>query len=352
MVPVMSEHQLWNAVLARDQGLAGAFVYGVRSTGIYCRAGCPARRPRRENVVFFAVPVAAEQEGYRPCRRCRPREAVQRHPQVALVEEACRVLHAADGERLTLEALGARVGASPSYLQRTFKGLTGVSPRAYADALRGGRLRDALRRGESVSRAIYGAGYGSPSRVYEDRSGAMAMTPSTFRKGGAGVCISFATAGSPLGRILVARTERGVCFVSLADTDRELLAALEAEFPEAKRSRGGKELRSIIEEVIARVSGTPPSRELALDIQATAFQRRVWEELRQIPMGDTVTYAGLAKRIGAPRAVRAVASACARNNVAVIIPCHRVLRSDGTLGGYRWGSKRKEKLLATERAKI
>jgi AraC family transcriptional regulator of adaptative response/methylated-DNA-[protein]-cysteine methyltransferase len=180
----------------------------------------------------------------------------------------------------------------------------------------------------------------------------MAMTPSTFRKGGAGVCISFATAGSPLGRILVARTERGVCFVSLADTDRELLAALEAEFPEAKRSRGGKELRSIIEEVIARVSGTPPSRELALDIQATAFQRRVWEELRQIPMGDTVTYAGLAKRIGAPRAVRAVASACARNNVAVIIPCHRVLRSDGTLGGYRWGSKRKEKLLATERARI
>jgi AraC family transcriptional regulator of adaptative response/methylated-DNA-[protein]-cysteine methyltransferase len=180
----------------------------------------------------------------------------------------------------------------------------------------------------------------------------MAMTPATYRKGGAGVRISFITAGSPLGRVLVASTERGVCFVALGDTDRELLAALKAEFPEAERVRGGRELQTDVEEVIRRASGKAPSRELALDIQATAFQRRVWEELRRIPMGDTVSYAGLAKRIGAPRAVRAVASACARNNVAVIIPCHRVLRSDGTLGGYRWGSKRKEKLLATEHAKI
>ena len=352
MVPVMSDTELWNVVLSRDPEFAGAFVYGVRSTGIYCRAGCPARRPHRKNVEFFAVPAAAERGGYRPCLRCRPREAVQRHPQVALVEHACRLLQAANGDRLTLDALGAQVGASPGHLQRTFKSLTGVSPRAYADTLRRERLRDALREGESVSRAIYGAGYGSPSRVYENRSGAMAMTPATYRKGGAGVRISFITAGSPLGRVLVASTERGVCFVALGDTDRELLAALKAEFPEAERVRGGRELQTDVEEVIRRASGKAPSRELALDIQATAFQRRVWEELRRIPMGDTVSYAGLAKRIGAPRAVRAVASACARNNVAVIIPCHRVLRSDGTLGGYRWGSKRKEKLLATEHAKI
>ncbi|TFH66629.1 MAG: bifunctional DNA-binding transcriptional regulator/O6-methylguanine-DNA methyltransferase Ada [Gemmatimonadales bacterium] len=349
VVPVLSESDLWNAVLTRDHGLAGAFVYGVRSTGIYCRAGCPARRPHRENVEFFAVPAAAEQGGYRPCRRCLPREAVRRHPQIDLVERACRVMETANGGRLTLDALGARVGVSPSHLQRTFKRFTGVSPRAYADTLRASRLRDALREGESVSRALYSAGYGSPSRVYEHGSGVMGMTPATYRKGGTGVRIAFATAASPLGRVLVASTERGVCFVSLADTDRELLAALQAEFPEAKRVRGGVDIQSSVDEVIARVSGTPPSCELALDIRATAFQRRVWEELRHVPVGETVSYAGLAKRIGAPRAVRAVASACARNNVAVIIPCHRVLRTDGTLGGYRWGRERKEKLLTAER---
>lgn len=341
----------WRAVLDRDRSLDGAFVYAVRSTGIYCRTGCPSRRPRREQVEFFPVPAAAEQAGYRACRRCHPREAVRRHPHVDLAERACRALDAAGGERVTLAGLARRLRVSPAHLQRVFTRITGISPKAYADAVRADRLRSALRSGESVSRALYGAGYGSPSRIYEGRGRTMGMTPATYRKGGAGMQINYTTADSPLGRVLVAATARGLCFVSLANSDRALERALGAEFPRAERTRADRGLGRTVRDVLARLAGRAPHAELSLDIQATAFQRAVWEALQQIPAGQTVSYAELAERIGKPKAVRAVASACATNNVAVVIPCHRVVRSDGGLGGYRWGVERKQELLRAEGAR-
>jgi AraC family transcriptional regulator of adaptative response/methylated-DNA-[protein]-cysteine methyltransferase len=338
----------WQAVLDRDRNLDGSFVYAVRSTGGYCRTGCPSRRPRRKQVEFFPLPAAAEQAGYRACRRCHPREAVRRHPHVDLAERACRALDAAGGARLTLAGLAHQLSVSAAHLQRVFSRTTGISPKAYADAVRAGRLRSALRSGETVSRALYGAGYGSPSRVYEGRGRTMGMTPATYRQGGAGMQISYTTVDSPLGKVLVAATARGLCFVSLADSDRALERALSAEFPKAERTRADQGMDRMVRDVLARLSGRVPHAELPLDIQATAFQRAVWQALQRIPAGQTVTYAELAARIGKPKAVRAVASACASNNVAVVIPCHRVVRSDGGLGGYRWGVKRKQELLRVE----
>ena len=344
----LTDADRWQAVLDRDRSLDGSFVYAVRSTGIYCRTGCPSRRPRRKQVEFFPLPAAAEQAGYRACRRCHPREAVRRHPHVDLAERACRALDAAGGERLTLAGLAHQLSVSAAHLQRVFSRTTGISPRAYADAVRAGRLRRALRSGETVSRALYGAGYGSPSRVYEGRGRTMGMTPATYRQGGAGMQISYTTADSPLGKLLVAATARGLCFVSLADSDRALERALGAEFPKAEPTRADQGMGRIVRDVLARLSGRAPHAELPLDIQATAFQRAVWQALQRIPAGQTVSYAELAKRIGRPKAVRAVASACASNNVAIVIPCHRVVRSDGGLGGYRWGVKRKQELLRAE----
>jgi AraC family transcriptional regulator of adaptative response/methylated-DNA-[protein]-cysteine methyltransferase len=345
---IMSDAERWRAVVTRDRRLDGAFVYGVRSTGIYCRVGCPARRPRRNQVEFFSIPAAAERAGYRACRRCRPRDAIRRHPQVQLVERACRILDDA-AERLTLADLGRRLGVSPAHLQRVFRRVAGISPRAYAEVRRTRRLRAGLRRGASVSHAVYDAGYGSPSRVYEGRSRSIGMTPASYRAGGEGERIAFTTADSSLGRVLVAATRRGVCFVSLAEREEQVVAALDQEFPRAERYRDDALLGSVVTSVVERLSGKPGHDELPLDIRATAFQQRVWDALRRIPSGETITYAELARRIGRPTAVRAVAGACARNNVAVVIPCHRAVRSDGGLGGYRWGIERKRRLLALER---
>jgi AraC family transcriptional regulator of adaptative response/methylated-DNA-[protein]-cysteine methyltransferase len=346
----LTDADRWRAVLDRDRSLDGTFVYAVRSTGIYCRTGCPSRRPRRKQVEFFPVPAAAEQAGYRACRRCHPREAVRRHPHVDLAERACRALDAAGGERVTLAGLARRLRASPAHLQRVFTRTTGISPRAYADAIRMDRLRSALRSGETVSRALYGAGYGSPSRVYEGRGRIIGMTPATYRQGGAGMQINYTTGDSPLGKVLVAATARGLCFVSLADSEHALEQALVAEFPRAERTRADVGMGRMVRGVLARLSGRTPHAELPLDIQATAFQRAVWGALQRIPAGQTVTYAELADRIGRPKAVRAVAGACASNNLAVVIPCHRVVRSDGGLGGYRWGVERKQELLRAEGA--
>jgi AraC family transcriptional regulator of adaptative response/methylated-DNA-[protein]-cysteine methyltransferase len=343
----LNDAQRWHAVLKRDRRLDGVFVYGVRSTGIYCRVRCPSRRPRRDRVQFFPVPAAAEQAGFRPCRRCRPRETAPGDPHVALVERACRLLDRNHGKPITLAALGTELGVSPAHLQRTFRSVTGISPRAYAAADRRTRLRTALRGGETVSRALYDAGYGSPSRIYENRAGAIGMTPATFRAGGRGMRIGFATAPSPLGRVLVAATDRGVCFVCLGDSDGDLSRALRAEFPLAIIA-SSEALRAAASHVVARMSGRVPRGELPLDIRATAFQQAVWDELRRVPAGVTTGYAELARRIGRPTAVRAVARAVATNPVAVIIPCHRVVRSDGAIGGYRWGVGRKRALLAAE----
>jgi len=345
----LTDADRWRAVLARDTGLAHRFVYAVRSTRIYCRAGCPSRRPRRAQVEFYHAPEAAERAGYRACKRCRPDLVLRPRTETRLVERAWRLIEQAGEERLTLARLGRALGVSPGHLQRVFSRETGISPRAVAETLRAGRLRRALRGGESVSRALYGAGYGSPSRVYHQRSEGLGMTPARYRAGGSGEQVHYVTTGSPLGRLIVAGTERGVCFVALGDTDVELATALGEEFPAASRVRGDGTLAGWAQEVVRQVGGNPPSEELPLDIQTTAFQRRVWEELRRIPVGQTRTYTEVARRIGKPTAVRAVASACARNNVAVVIPCHRVVRTDGGLGGYRWGIERKGKLLTAER---
>jgi AraC family transcriptional regulator of adaptative response/methylated-DNA-[protein]-cysteine methyltransferase len=342
-----SDTARWQAVATRDRRADGAFVYAVRTTGVYCRPSCPSRRPLRRNAEFFPVPAVAEQAGYRPCRRCRPRDAASTNQAVTLTERACRAMEQA-ASPLTLAALGRALGVSPGHLQRVFARVTGVSPRAYADALRAGRLRGALRSGTAISGAMYGAGYGSPSRIY-DRTSPLGMTPGTYRKGGKGMQIGYTIAASPLGQVMVAATQRGLCFVSLGDSERGLERDLRHEFPEAEIHRSDRGLGRMVAAVLGAVRGKTPDQGLPLDIQGTAFQRLVWDELRRIERGKTLTYAELARRIGKPQASRAVAGACASNHLAVVVPCHRVVRSDGGLGGYRWGIERKAALLKSEK---
>jgi len=347
-VTSLSDEERWNAVAARDRRFDGSFVYAVRSTGVYCRVGCPSRRPRRQQVEFFSIPAAAERAGYRACRRCRPREAVGRHPHIALTERAARVLDTAGGVP-SLAEVARRVGCSPSHLQRVFRRVTGISPRSYAEARRNSRLRAGLRSGATVSRALYDAGYGSSSRVYEG-GGTLGMRPGTYRAGGEGERLFYATAETPLGRVLAAKTQRGLCFVCLERDDRRAVDALTREFPKAELVRDDGLVGPVLTGVVGRIAGDLPAPDLPLDVRGTAFQRQVWEALLAIPLGETITYAELARRIGRPTAIRAVASACAANHLAVVVPCHRVVRSDGGLGGYRWGLERKCGLLSRERS--
>ena len=344
----LSDDQRWQAVLERDRKYDGSFVYAVRSTGIYCRTGCPSRRPRRDQVRFFAVPAAAEQAGFRACRRCKPREAIARDPHALLAERTCRLLESSRGSRMTLSALARGLGVSASHLQRVFTRVTGVTPRGYAEHLRSAKLRSSLKSGETVSRALYDAGYGSPSRIYEKRSAGLGMTPATLAKGGAGERISYGVAESPLGSVLVAATPRGLCFVTLGDSERAVESALAREFPAALRVRDDRALSTYVKDVLSRIAGREPHEELAFDVRATAFQRQVWDALRMVPAGTTISYSALAKRVGRPSAVRAVASAVAKNPVAIVVPCHRVIPIDGSTGQYRWGTKRKEELLRAE----
>jgi len=354
----------WQAVAQRDARFDGAFVYAVRSTGIYCRPSCPSRRPRPEQVVFFLAPVSAEQSGFRPCRRCRPHEISMRHPHADLVERACRVIEThmkETGEsRLSLDALGVAVGASPHHLQRTFKRIMGITPREYADARRLGDLKARLKEGKDVTTALYDAGYGSSSRLYERSSTQLGMTPGTYRRGGQGMSIHYTIVDCPLGRLLVAATERGVSAVSLGDADAPLEQALREEYPHAaiERERAGVNgpegkkqstgLVRAVSAIVAHLEGSHPRLDLPVDLLATAFQRRVWQELRDIPYGSTRTYREVAGAIGRPKAVRAVARACATNPACIVIPCHRVVRTDGGLGGYRWGIGRKRELIEKE----
>ncbi len=327
----------WRAVLERDRRYDGFFVYAVRSTGIYCRPSCASRRPRRPQVTFFPIPEAAEREGFRACRRCHPADANAGDPAVALVREACRALDA--GER----PHGARRG-----LVRAFKRVLGITPKEYADARRVTRFKQELKRRKRVSPALYEAGYGSSSRVYERTHAQLGMTPAKYAHGGAGIEILYATASTPLGQLLVAATERGVCRVSLGDNATTLAGDLAAEFPAAQLHTDNLALERSLGAILRYLEGAEPSIELPLDIRATAFQRRVWQELQRIPFGKTCTYTEVAKSIGQPRATRAVARACATNPVALIVPCHRVIREDGDLGGYRWGIERKRALLERE----
>jgi AraC family transcriptional regulator of adaptative response/methylated-DNA-[protein]-cysteine methyltransferase len=344
----------WQAVLERDAQFESAFVYAVRSTGVYCRPTCASRRPSRHQVAFYSSAEAAEQAGFRPCRRCRPRgePADSRSTQAKLVESLCREIEASleegDGT-ITLATLSRMVGANPFQVQRSFKRVMGITPRQYADAKRLARVKSRLREGQDVTGALYDAGYGSSRALYERAPSRMGMTPATYRKGGLGMRIDYTIADSPLGRLLVGATERGVCSVCLGDSDRALETNLSAEYPQAEIRRDDATLSPWLTAFLRHLQGRSPHLDLPLDVRATAFQWRVWEELRAIPYGSTRSYSDVARAIGRPRSVRAVARACATNPVAVVIPCHRVVGKDGGLHGYRWGLERKQGLLALEK---
>lgn len=343
--------EFWQAVLHRDRRFQHLFVYAVRSTGVYCRPTCASRRPRREQVSFYAGPEAAERAGFRACRRCRPQENAFHDPQAELVQSLCRYIDAHIEEQITLPVLSCQAGLSEFHLQRTFKRVLGVSPLQYARVRRLLNLKSRLKSGDDVTSAMYAAGYGSSSRLYEHAAGQLGMTPGAYRTGGAGTRIRYALAASNLGRVLVAVTERGLCAVRLGDSDSELVAELRHEFPMSELRDEPGALSEVLRQVIECVNGSDTHPDLPLDIRGSAFQAKVWETLRRIPRGETRSYAQIARTLKQPNAVRAVARAIASNPVAVIVPCHRVVRSDGALGGYRWGLERKEKLLESERAR-
>jgi len=353
----------WQAVEMRDRGADGAFVYAVRSTGIYCRPSCPSRKPRRAQVKFFPLPEAAEQEGFRACLRCRPRLARLRDPRTAAVAKVCREIEAqidadggmpangdASGAGLTLRTLSSTAGMSAHQLERAFRSVMGISPRQYADARRMRRLKSRLRKGDDVTTALYDAGFGSSSRLYERAPAHLGMTPATYRQGGAGMKIHYTIVASPLGRLLVGATNRGISALYLGKDDGPLESSLRKEYPRAEIQRDRNGLEGWVGKILEHLRGREPNLDLPTDVQATAFQRRVWEELRKIPYGTTRTYSQVARAIGKPKAIRAVARACATNPVSVVVPCHRVVREDGNLAGYRWGLERKLALLEHESA--
>jgi len=336
----------WRAVLERDARWDGRFVYAVETTTVYCRPSCPSRRPLRKNVRFLPTAEAARRRGYRACQRCRPDETLA--PAVAVVERVRTLLEDGNQPPPTLAELAQRVSLSPSHLQRLFKRHTGLSPKAYVDARRFQHLKEALRQEGGVSAAIYAAGYQAPSRAYEKTSTRLGMTPSVYRSGGVGQKLTYAITMSSLGRTLVATTARGVCRVAFGDSDEALLAELRAEYPKAELLPARAIEERWVQEVVRSVDAPRTSQGIPLDLHGTAFQLRVWKALQAIPAGQTASYRDVAQSIRAPRAVRAVASACASNKVAVLVPCHRVVRADGAVGGYRWGVSRKERLLKEE----
>ncbi|HSS20063.1 MAG TPA: bifunctional DNA-binding transcriptional regulator/O6-methylguanine-DNA methyltransferase Ada [Pyrinomonadaceae bacterium] len=341
----------WQAVLAKDTRSDGQFVFAVSSTRIYCRPSCPSRRPHRERVSFFALPENAEQAGFRACKRCHPRDTSAVDSQMQMVQKVCRLMDESDGESLTLATLSEQVGVSSFHLQRTFKSIMGISPKEYAEARRVNKFKQGVRQGDAITSAIYDAGFGSSSRLYESASAQLGMTPATYGKGGRGAMINYTTVATPLGRLLVAATSKGVCSVMLGETETTLKADLLDEFPAAEIQHDEKMLGSSVRAIVEQLKNKNPRINLPLDIRATAFQKQVWEQLRAIPYGQTASYSDVAKAIGQEKAVRAVARACATNPVALVIPCHRVIREDKSLGGYRWGLERKKKLLQREAGK-
>ncbi len=338
--------QFWNAVLARD--VTADFLYGVRSTGVYCRPSCPSRRPRRDSVSFFSTPEVAEIAGYRECLRCRPRQGKIVPPGLAQVRDACAFIARHADRPITLAELAARVRTSPFHFQRTFSKIVGISPRAYQDALRARRFRGELRSGTAVSAAVYDAGYGSISRVYEHSPTGRGMTPAAHQRGGRGEDVTYGVVDSVLGRLLIAGTSKGICAVMLGDQDDRLEAELRAEYPQAQLTRDESAFTDWVRGVIAHLDGRQPHLDLPVDVQGTAFQWKVWRYLQSIPYGETRSYSDVARAIGAPSSVRAVARACATNKVCLVIPCHRVIAKDGGVAGYRWGVERKRALLDRE----
>lgn len=337
----------WAAVLARDARADGEFYYSVKTTGVYCRPSCPSRRPLPGNVRFYETRAEAEQAGFRPCRRCRPDQPALSQRHAAAVTAACRLIEEAV-DPPALEQLAAAAGLSPYYFHRLFKTVTGLTPAAYAAAHRAARLREGLAQESTVTTAIVNAGYGSSSRLYEQAGPLLGMTPGRYKHGGAETRIRFAVAESSLGALLVACSERGVCAIALGDDPDALVRELQDRFPLAELTGGDAEFECIVARVVALVESPAAGLDLPLDIRGTAFQQRVWQALRDIPAGSTASYAEIARRLGNPQSARAVAGACAANPLAVAVPCHRVVRNDGALSGYRWGVERKRALLDRE----
>jgi AraC family transcriptional regulator of adaptative response/methylated-DNA-[protein]-cysteine methyltransferase len=346
-IPPSAAARFWRATVSRDVRADGTFVLAVRTTQIYCRPSCPARRPLRRNVIFFRTREEAKQRGFRPCLRCKPDEVAG---PIALVERATRQLRESGEDGVRFGALAGSLGTTPATLRRAFLQVTGLRPRELAETLRLARFKKMLRAGKSITDALYETGYGSSSRVYERSNAQLGMTPATYRKGGKGMKIGYSIAKSALGKVLVAATERGVSAVYLGDGEAKLVQELRDEYPRAELAPADDSFERWVKEIVQRVQGKPPRIELPLDLQATAFQRRVWQELQRIPAGSTRTYSQVARALGNPKAVRAVARACATNPVSIVVPCHRVIREDGNLAGYRWGLSRKERLLEQERS--
>jgi AraC family transcriptional regulator, regulatory protein of adaptative response / methylated-DNA-[protein]-cysteine methyltransferase len=339
----------WRAVENRDAGADGSFLYGVRTTGVYCRPGCASRRPLRANTEFFETTEAARAAGFRPCKRCRPTDdsAASRH--LAAVEKACALLQNSEAMP-SLAELADAAGISRFHFHRVFKQITGTTPRDYARTHRLGQFGERLAAGQPVAEAIYASGFGSSSRAYEAAPVGLGMTPGARRRGGNGETIRFVTVSTPLGWALVAATERGICMTALGDDRDQLASALRQRFPAAEVIAEDGGLRQWADRIVRFITAPGENLDLPLDIRGTAFQARVWRALQKIPLGKTASYAEVAAVLGQPKAVRAVAQACAANKLALIVPCHRVIRSDGDLGGYRWGVERKRSLLTRERA--
>lgn len=348
---IQQEEVYWQAVQEKDIRMDGVFVYAVRSTGIYCHPSCPSRRPRREQVSFFDRPAQAEQAGYRPCRRCQPRDTTTGEAHVTLIQRVCTYIEQHLEEPLTLTTLGEQVGMSPYHLQRVFKHIMSITPHQYVEAQRLKQLKERLKEGETVTTAMYDAGYSSTSRLYERSATQLGMTPTVYQRGGRGMSIHYTIVDSPLGRLLVAGTEKGICSVCIGEIDAELEAALRKEYPAAEIEPDSSSILSAwVCDLLHHLQGQQPHLALPIDVQASAFQWRVWRELQAIPYGETRSYGEIARALGDARKARAVAQACATNPVAIVIPCHRVVRENGATGGYRWGSQRKQQLLQREQA--
>jgi AraC family transcriptional regulator of adaptative response/methylated-DNA-[protein]-cysteine methyltransferase len=347
--PFSGDDERWEALARRDRAADGAFFYSVQTTGVYCRPSCAARLPRRENVQFHASCADAERAGFRPCRRCRPNETSLAERQAAAVVKTCRLIEEAE-EPPTLDELATAAGMSRFHFHRVFKAQTGLTPKAYADARRAERVRSELTQRATVTEAIYGAGFNSNGRFYDASADLLGMTPTAFRAGGHGAAIRFAVGQCSLGAILVAATDKGVCAIQFGDDPDALVRGLQDRFPKARLTGGDKAFEQLVAKVVGFVEAPSNGLDLPLDVRGTAFQQRVWRALRDIPPGSTASYREIAARIGTPKAVRAVAQACSSNPVAVAIPCHRVVRTDGGMSGYRWGVARKRALLEREAA--
>ncbi len=343
-----SEEICWQAVSQRDSTYTGVFVIAVKTTKIYCRPGCPARMPKRENITFFALPAAAEQAGFRACKRCHPRDVAPRDEQVCRVQDICTYIQTHIENTLTLEELSEVFHWNASHLQKTFKQVMGITPRQYTDACRMQRFKTELRDGSSVTEAIYQAGYGGSSRLYERADANLGMMPSVYQKGGMAMTIAYTILECSMGQLLIGATERGICSLTMGDTADEVLQNLHREFPNAHIQRDDAALTQGGQQVLAYLNGWQPHFDLPLDMRVTAFQKRVLDELQRIPYGATRTYGEIAAAIGEPKAARAVGRACATNPIPLIIPCHRVVGGDGSITGYAFGVERKKQLLDLE----